>query len=104
MIWIKSFLIKIWFEVRIKTEIITPNFYKKRFYPDQELFKKFEAGVLDGIDMIENSLEKVSETLFKQERYIEPKEEVVISEENKEEKLEEKIKEKEEKVDDDFPF
>lgn len=81
-----------------------PNFYKQRFYPDQELFKKFEAGVLDGIDMIENSLEKVSETLFKQERYIEPKEEVVISEENKEEKLEEKIKAKEEKVADDFPF
>lgn len=81
-----------------------PNFYKERFYPDQELFKKFEAGVFDGINMIETSMKKASTILIKQEKYVEPKAEV---EENKENGLNEKIEVKEVKevkVSDDFPF
>ena len=78
-----------------------PNFYKERFLPDQELFKKFEAGVFDGIEMLENSLNKVSKVLFKQEKCIENNDEV---KEEKETKLEEKIEVKKEKKTDDFPF
>lgn len=33
-----------------------PNFYKQRFTPDFEMFKKFENGVTKGIELIENGL------------------------------------------------
>ena len=65
-----------------------PNFYKERFYPDTEMFKKFETGVIAGIDMVEQGLRILKDRLEPQEKIIqeEPKEEV------------------KEEMKDDFPF
>jgi len=45
-----------------------PNIYIKRFYPDKEMFKKFEKGVRTGIELIENSLKILDKKLKKPER------------------------------------
>lgn len=44
-----------------------PSYYKKRLYPDSELFEKFEKGVKTGIKLIEQGLEKLDKKLMKGE-------------------------------------
>ena len=46
----------------------SPNFYKKRFFPDEEMFLKFEKGVKTGIDLIETSLKLLDNKLIIPER------------------------------------
>lgn len=46
-----------------------PSYYKERFYPDTELFAKFEAGTKDGAKMIENGLSALKDSLEEQEKY-----------------------------------
>ena len=49
-----------------------PSYYLQRFYPDEELFAKFEAGVVAGADMLDNGLRILGSKLEEQEKYIEP--------------------------------
>ena len=50
-----------------------PSFYMERFYPDEELFAKFDAGVTAGADMLDNGLRILGgKGLEEQEKYIEP--------------------------------
>lgn len=50
-----------------------PSFYMERFYPDEEMFAKFEAGVTAGADMLDNGLRILGgKGLEEQEKYIEP--------------------------------
>ena len=52
-----------------------PSFYMQRFYPDEELFAKFEAGVTAGSTMLDNGLKMLAGKLEEQEKYVEePKE------------------------------
>lgn len=44
-----------------------PNFYKQRFYPDLEMFNKFDVGTKCGIKMIENGLKALEGKLICQE-------------------------------------
>lgn len=48
----------------------SPSFYKERFYPDKELFSKFEKGVTDGIDMINNGLNALKGKLNVQKKVV----------------------------------
>lgn len=48
----------------------SPNFYKERFYPDEEMFKKFEIGVAEGIRLLENGLDILKDKLLIQEKVI----------------------------------
>lgn len=50
-----------------------PSYYLERFYPDKEMFEKFEAGVNAGTEMLENGLAMLKDKLQKQEKYIEEK-------------------------------
>lgn len=59
-----------------------PNYFKKRFLPDENLFKKFEAGVECGSMMIRNGLEALAGKIEVQEKLrpeadIEPKTDLV---------------------------
>lgn len=44
-----------------------PSFYKQRFYADAEMHKKFEEGVLSGIETLENNLTILKDKLQKGE-------------------------------------
>ena len=46
----------------------SPNFFIKRFYPDKEMFAKFENGVKTGIKLIEDSLKILDSKLKVPER------------------------------------
>ena len=50
-----------------------PSFYMQRFYPDTELFAKFEAGVEAGTQMLDNGLKMLEGKLEEQEKFIEEK-------------------------------
>ena len=56
-----------------------PSFYMERFYPDEELFAKFDAGVTAGADMLDNGLRILGgKGLEEQEKYIEPEAEAEV--------------------------
>lgn len=57
-----------------------PNFYKERFYPDEDMFKKFELGVAEGIRLLQNGLDILKDKVKVLEKVIE-----VIDEEPKQE-------------------
>lgn len=50
-----------------------PSYYLERFFPDKDMFEKFEAGVNAGTEMLENGLSMLKDKLQKQEKYIEEK-------------------------------
>ena len=81
-----------------------PSFYKQRFYPDTELFAKFEAGVEAGTQMLDNGLKMLEGKLEEQEKFIEEKPEcpeIKNIEEATNEFFEKAIKKE---VANDFPF
>jgi predicted phage-related endonuclease len=49
----------------------SPSYFKKRLYPDEAMFKLFEAGVETGTQMIENGLAVLNKKLQKQEKFTE---------------------------------
>lgn len=82
----------------------SPNFYKERFYPDEALHKKFEAGVSAGIEMIENGLDALKDKLKVLNKVVE------VIEEKEEPKLADmpinkvKLEKSNNGTGDDFPF
>lgn len=50
-----------------------PSYYMERFYPDEELFAKFEAGVTAGAEMLDKGLGLLKGKLQEQEKFIEEK-------------------------------
>lgn len=50
-----------------------PSYYMERFYPDEEMFAKFEAGVTAGAEMLDKGLGLLKGKLQEQEKFIEEK-------------------------------
>lgn len=65
-----------------------PSFYMERFYPYEELFAKFEAGVTAGSAMLDNGLKLLAGKLEEQEKCVEKQQ----KEENMEEAANEFLK------------
>ena len=84
-----------------------PNYYMQRFYPDTELFAKFEAGVQAGTQMLDNGLKMLEGKLEEQEKFIEEKPEcpeIKNIEEATNEFFEKAVKKVETPLGEDFPF
>lgn len=63
-----------------------PNYFLKRFYPDEKMFNLFEDGIKSGTQMIENGLTALAGKIEPQEKITEPKKETELSEDiNKDE-------------------
>lgn len=48
-----------------------PSFYLQRFYPDEEMFAKFEAGVKAGSALLDAGLKMLEDKLVEQQKHIE---------------------------------